>query len=314
MTCVLITAIGGDVAQGVARVLREAFPSWRLVGTDMGDRHGGAYFVDVVCRAPPATDGGYMTWLQATLAEFAADYFLPMSEAELSVVAQLGLMQVGAAQLVAAPVRAIRAAEDKLATAELLRSIGLPAPWSAVEVDALGPEQFPCIYKPRRGSGSKAVYVCANGDEAKFFASRHPGGMFQELLLPDDSEITCSLFRDASGRIAVLQLLRQLVGGATGWARVIDDRDVREQCERIAEALNLRGAINVQLRLTADGPRVFEINARFSSTALMRHRMGFQDVVWVFQDLQGILPQLQIPPVGTCAARVQEAAVLPLPC
>ena len=134
--------------------------------------------------------------------------------------------------------------------------------------------------------------------------------MFQELLLPANQEITCAVYRSADGKIAVLQLLRELTGGFTGWAQVIDNQEIARQCTLLASQLNLAGSINVQLRLTNEGPRIFEINARFSSTTLMRHRMGFPDLVWVLEEQMGKTVRFTRPEVGTTAARVQGAAII----
>lgn len=310
MTCVVITAIGGDVAQGVASTIRLAFPSWHLVGTDMGTRHGGALVVDQFVQAPAANDPEYVSWMAQLFDNVGAAYCIPMSEAELVVLAARGLDPLAGVPFVTAGAKALDVGADKLMTAQFLKDIGLPSPWSLIGVESLKPQHFPCIYKPRSGSGSKAVFQCESFDEATFLVQRYPGGLFQELLLPDDAEITCAVFRNRAGRVAVLQLLRRLVGGATGWAQVVDHPQITADCTAIAEALNLQGSLNVQLRLTKDGPRVFEINARFSSTALMRHRMGFRDVAWTLEDLQGQSPDLFQPPVGMAAVRTHEIALL----
>jgi carbamoyl-phosphate synthase large subunit len=43
--------------------------------------------------------------------------------------------------------------------------------------------------------------------------------------------------------------------------------------------------LNVQLRLRGGIPYVFEINPRFSSTLMMRHKIGFQDFIWTLDYL-----------------------------
>lgn len=310
MTTVFVTAIGGDVAQGVARVIREGRPDWRIVGSDMGDRHGGGHFVDAFFRSPSARDRAYLDWLEDQLRLSGATFCIPMNEAEIARIVASGTVALAGAALVTAGKKAIDVASDKVRTARFLSSIGLPAPWVAETADDIPSGGFPCICKPRDGAGSRAVYICADAAEAAFFERRHPGAMFQELLLPDDAEVTCAVFRAADGATAVLQLQRRLVGGATGWAEVIDDPEVTRHCTRIAEALALRGAFNVQLRRTPAGPRVFEINARFSSTALMRHRLGFSDVLWTLDDLAGRKPQITLPRPGQRVARIQDAVIL----
>jgi carbamoyl-phosphate synthase large subunit len=154
------------------------------------------------------------------------------------------------------------------------------------------------------------VHKAHTPSEADYFAQRDPEAIYQEYLEPDDREVTCAVYRARDGRIAVLQLLRRLVGGFTGWARVIRDDTVEAMCRRAAEALDLRGSMNVQLRLTADGPRIFEINPRFSSTVLMRHRIGFSDVVWTLDELAGRAIEFPAPPEGTIVVRTQGAAIV----
>ena len=66
--------------------------------------------------------------------------------------------------------------------------------------------------------------------------------------------------------------------------------------------------MNVQLRLTDRGPRVFEINPRFSSTVLMRHRMGFTDVLWAIEEAEGKTVSYPTIPDNKIMVRVQAAA------
>jgi carbamoyl-phosphate synthase large subunit len=90
---------------------------------------------------------------------------------------------------------------------------------------------------------------------------------------------------------------------------VIEDKATSLMCQLIAQGLDLRGSMNIQLRLTDMGPRVFEINPRFSSTVLMRHRIGFSDVLWALDEAEGasvIFPEISRDKV---IVRVQGAAV-----
>ena len=313
MNTVLVTGIGGDIAQGVATILRESHPTWRLLGADVHERHGGRLFVDDYHPAPPCSDPRYEPWLRGLVAREGVDLVVPMSEAEIIWLATRRMSEVEGARLVMANAKAVDVGSDKLETADFIRSIGQPAPWTipAERFDAT--TELPCIFKARRGAGSKAVFECRTAAEVEYYRARFAHAVLQERLLPADREVTCAVFRGADGRTAVLLLLRQLVGGFTGWAQVIDEPEARAQCERVAEALVLRGSINVQMRLTAAGPRIFEINPRFSSTALMRHRLGFPDVLWSLDDVMGRAVQFTFPPPGATAVRVQGAAVVVAP-
>jgi carbamoyl-phosphate synthase large subunit len=90
------------------------------------------------------------------------------------------------------------------------------------------------------------------------------------------------------------------MGGFSGFGVVIENMKINKLLFEIAQNLNLRGSINVQLRLTDSGPIVFEINPRFSSTVRFRHMMGFEDVIWSIKDILNIpLPEYKKPEQGT---------------
>ena len=48
MKTILITGIGGDIAQSIATIIREERPNIRLIGTDINLEHAGSIFVDEV--------------------------------------------------------------------------------------------------------------------------------------------------------------------------------------------------------------------------------------------------------------------------
>jgi carbamoyl-phosphate synthase large subunit len=58
---------------------------------------------------------------------------------------------------------------------------------------------------------------------------------------------------------------------------VADFPVVADQCREIAEALDSRGPLNIQLRLVEGKVFVFEINPRFSGTTSIRAMAGFNE-------------------------------------
>ena len=311
MTNILITAIGGDIAQAAATIIRELHPDWTLFGVDQETRHGGGSFVDRLSVGLSARETGYSAWLEQFIQTNQISYCLPMSEAELAVLARHGGARIGQAQLLWAGARIVLIGCDKLETAEFLKSIGAPAPWTLAATDDVEPPSFPCIFKLRHSAGSKAVFVCQSLEEVRFFRQRFPDAVLQEFLPDAEREVTCAVYRAADGATHVLQLLRRLAGGFTSWAKVIDEPEITAQCRVIAEAVDLRGAINVQLRITDSGPRIFEINPRLSSTVLMRHLIGYTDVKWMIDEALSRPIVLNPPTPGTIVVRTQGAAIVP---
>jgi carbamoyl-phosphate synthase large subunit len=310
MTTVFLTAIGGDIAQNIAKIIRSHFPDWLIVGSDIHERHGGALYVDKLVLAPRAVDQTYKVWIEEQIDRHDIDLIFPLSEAEIDFFYTDNDHSQNDELIVGASKEIIEIGRDKLDTANFIKSIGLSSPWTVSSDGIKSIPDFPCIYKPRKGQGSKNIFICKDKEDAGFYSKCGTEAVFQEYLLPEDKEVTCALYRFKDGKLAILQLLRCLVGGTTNWAKVIDNREIRKQCEAIADALQFFGPANVQLRLTDNGPRIFEINPRFSSTVLMRHELGFTDVVWALQEKMGVQPIKFQPPVDQEIVKIQEVSLL----
>lgn len=49
---ILVSGIGGEIAQGVSRIIRENFPSCEVHGSDCEARHSGKLFADKLLKLP----------------------------------------------------------------------------------------------------------------------------------------------------------------------------------------------------------------------------------------------------------------------
>jgi carbamoyl-phosphate synthase large subunit len=304
---ILISGIGGDIAQGVATILREARPEIKLLGIDVHDQHGGHLFVDHFLLIPNASSFNYLSSLKKIIKEHKVDAVILMSEPELN--AALPLLELESdVKWITSGAAVVKAGLDKFKTMQALIKVGIPIPWTILVCDG-HPISYPCILKNRAGSGSRAVFIVKNDEDADYLAKQYPDAIFQELLEPNDREVTCAVYRRKDGRVSTLLMLRRLTGGFTGWAKVIKDDAATRMCETIAKGLNLQGSMNVQIRLTEEGPRVFEINPRFSSTVLMRHRLGFSDVLWAIDEAEGKLINFPEIPEDQMMVRVQSATI-----
>ena len=311
MTSYLITGIGGDIAQGISRIIRAYDQSSILIGTDISERHAGSLFTNHFKVIPSAGEvDSYLDHLQSLVAEFNINYLFPTSETEIEAISNhIDLFKD--IHVIYPGTKVVDTCLDKYITNKFLSSLGLPVPWTITAQENV-PVDYPCIFKGRKGAGSKVLFTVESADEALFLVKRYPDGIFQELLLPHDNEITCGVFRSKNKKIAVLQFQRVLNEGTTSWAKTVYHQDIEDMCKFVAENLELEGSMNIQLRLTADGPRIFEINPRFSSTVYMRHLLGFDDVVWSIRDVKGIGFDFSNISPGIECVRTQKSELLPL--
>lgn len=284
----LITGCAGDIALALARIARESDAARRLIGCDIHADHAGPAFFDACELVPRADDVAYLEALECIVKTHGVDVIVPMSEAELGVLLAAGHLGTFAGVPVLVANRlAVETGLDKYATFNGLARHGLAVPWTRIVGEA-PPLTLPCILKRRRGQGSKDLRLVKTEAEVEIANQTRVGDLWQELLLPEDQEYTCGLYRSRAGETRIIALRRRLHGGLTGAAVVTDSAPFSTLLHGIADALQLNGSINVQLRLTADGPKVFEINPRFSSTVRFRDKLGFRDLIWSLLDSRGI--------------------------
>lgn len=281
---ILISGIASDIGFGVGRILRDWGWVGRLCGMDVQSEHPGDFIFDQLAVAPRATSENYLKWLASYIEHHNISLFITTSEAEIAVINNHGLQEIAGAKILIANKCAIDHALDKYACMSYLRERGVRVPENGI-VGVTEPITYPVIVKPRNGQGSKEVQKFE--DSLAFSERALAGQIWQEYLGPDDQEYTCAVYHSSIRGTRILVLRRTLAGGLTGRGVVVNDPKIEDYVEGIARALEIEGVINVQLRLTASGPCLFEINPRLSSTLVFRDKMGFCDLRWWIQDTVG---------------------------
>lgn len=284
---ILVSGASGDIGIGIGRILKsEGFQN--VYGCDINSDSWGICIFDKMMQVEKADTGSYLSGLVALITQLDIDLFIPSSEAEIKVLIAYGeeLEVILGCKVLIADTNTINIALDKLDTATFLKDNNFNYPWTIKSTDGL-PPSLPCIYKPASGQGSKGLEIVKYKDRASEL-SNSPDYIFQELLLPEEQEYTCGVFRSKNGILRLIHMNRTLSGGFTAKGTVIENETIEEYVRSIAEALNVFGVINMQLRLTSKGPVLFEINPRISSTVVFRHKLGFEDLLWAIEDLANL--------------------------
>jgi carbamoyl-phosphate synthase large subunit len=284
----LITGCGGDIGLSICETLLSHDITQIILGSDIHNKHPQNLVYDECYLVPRADDSGYLSAILA----IKADLIIPTSEAELEFFSNQFFENV-----VMVNNKAFVIGNDKLKTANFLKEHDLLFPETG-EVKNSEPSKFPCIIKSRTGQGSKDVMM-VDQELYRYYKKKNINYIWQELLLPGNEEYTCGVYRTKTNQIRTIIFKRELRGGLTGYAEVVENLEIRELLGNIAELLDLRGSINVQLILTERGPVVFEINPRFSSTVYFRHLLGFKDLIWTLEERDGQVSEY-IPPKQPC--------------
>jgi carbamoyl-phosphate synthase large subunit len=307
----LITGAQGDIADALCRIARSTWPDSNVHGSDLnGDPWPTLNGFAAVHTLPHATAPDYLSALQDLHVKENFAAIVPVTDAELLTLSY-GLPH--ALPLITVDATWLRFALDKLATVRWLASVGLPA-LRTTELSAAVDEDLPLIVKPRRGHGSRGLEIVRTAARLRVVrAERTDESIAQQYVGDPQSEYTCCVFRDRrSGEVRTIALRRQLQGGVTGRATVEYVEAIDTMLRVMAQVGDLDGSVNVQLRLVDTVPMVFEINPRFSSTVMMRHRIGFRDFVWAIESrFHGRPPGNWEPPVATRIFRLSRELIVP---
>jgi carbamoyl-phosphate synthase large subunit len=293
---ILVTGVGAPPGVSIFKACRQSALRPRLVAMDAEPVSVGLFRADAAYVVPrlAADERAYLEQLEAICLREEVAMVCFGSEEELRRVAPHAAAleaRAGARLVVNAP-RLLDAFMDKWDTFTALRAQGLPVPDSVLARDGeavrgfLARHPFPLIVKPRRGSGSRDVFLVRDAEELAIRAGQVREPVLQERLLPDDEEYTVGVYKSPrTGYVGQIAFRRTLAAGLTYKAEVVHDPEIDAVCRRVVEAFEIWGPINVQLRKTAAGVRVFEINPRFSSSAVMRAYFGFNEPELCLRDL-----------------------------
>lgn len=293
---VLVTGVGAPPGVSIFKAFRLSPLRPRIVATDADATSVGLFRADAAYVVPriAADEDAYLERLEAICTRERVDAISFGSEEEMRRVARHARRieeRTGAKPIVNAP-ELLDAFLDKWGMFRMLRDHDLPVPDTVLASDGAAVRAFlarhplPIILKPRHGSGSKNVSVVRERDELSYLMAHVPEAVLQEYLLPDREEYTVGVYKSPrTGYVGQIVFRRQLAAGLTYKAEVVSDPEIEAVCRRFVESFDVWGPVNLQLRKTAAGVRVFEINLRFSSSAVMRAHFGFNEADLCLRDL-----------------------------
>ncbi len=293
---VLVTGAGAPPGVSILKALRQSALRPRIVATDADPVSVGLFRADAAHVLPriAADEDAYLARLSEICTRERVSLVCFGSEIELRRVAPHAERierETGARLVVNAP-GLVETFMDKWTTFVALRERRLPVPDTVLATDGPSMRAFlerhglPAILKPRHGSGSKNLFVVRTAAELDVLARFVPEPVLQEYLLPDDEEYTVGLYRSPrTGIVGQIVFRRSLASGLTYKAEVVKDEEIEAACAALADAFDVFGPVNVQLRKTSAGPRIFEVNLRFSSSAVMRAAFGFNEPELCVRDL-----------------------------
>lgn len=279
---ILVTGIGGDIGIGIVKILNEIEYHKMLVGCDINEYPANKSDVDSFYVAPRANNKEkYVSFIKDICNSHDINLIIPSSEIEIKTLCENKLILGDEVKVLINHNEIINTFMDKLQTIDFFKANRIKHPKTYDIKEFSDQLNYPFLLKEKFTQGSKGVVKIEDADDFIYYKKKHPDSIIQEIIGDNSKEFTISIFSDGK-KVYNIAFQRELgYGSLSKFVRRISDSKIDEFSKKIANLIDLRGSINVQVRKNDDGEYLpFEINPRLSSTLAFRHYFGFKDLKW----------------------------------
>jgi carbamoyl-phosphate synthase large subunit len=242
-----------------------------------------------------ATDPAYVEALLDLCRAERVGLLIPTIDDELTTLSEAAPMFLEHGVRVAvSPADSTRVCNDKHETARLLEARGIPVARTWLPDVLPSPVPLPLFIKPRTGRGGVGAFPVRTTRELAFFLDYVSDPVLQPFL--DGPEFTIDVLCDFEGvPLSIVPRERAVIrAGVVDRGRTVRDSGLMALGMECARAIRAVGAINVQCRIVAGVPTVFEINPRFSGGIPLTIAAGADFPRWLVQLGRGrrVTPQI----------------------
>jgi carbamoyl-phosphate synthase large subunit len=275
---VLITGAGTTTAVGVLKGLRAGNdPSIFILMGDMNPDCAGARLGDGFVAMPPAKDEDFGERVVALCRANRIDLVIPIIDYEFPRWNKVAnrLREAGTTVVISSA-SALARCMEKDRTYPYFRTVGAPTvpTWRAEGISDAAALPYPVFLKPRCGRASLDNYKAENEEEYRLLIDKVPDAIIQPFIT--GTEVTIDTISDLKGKFlaASPRVRLEVKSGQAYRSRTINAPELVDAAQRIVEGLPIVGPSNIQCFLTNDGPRFFEINARFGAGSVLSMHAG----------------------------------------
>lgn len=275
---ILITGGGTTTAVSALKGLRMGGdPSLHVVMGDMSADCAGAHLGDEFVVMPAAGAADFRERIVQLCRQHHIDLVIPIIDFEFAAWSDVRpILADHGVTVVISSRAALEQCQEKDCTHALFERLGVPtiATWRAADIADPAKLPFPVYLKPRCGRASIDNYRADSLEEYHLVAHKVPDAIVQPFT--SGAEVTIDCLSDLHGRFlaASPRLRQQVKSGQAYRSKTFRDAALETYAKTIAEALPIVGPCNIQCFLTDDGPRFFEINARFGAGSVLSMQAG----------------------------------------
>lgn len=285
---ILVTGVGSTLGYGILETIKQSELNCQISGTDYLNTAVGLYQVDYPYILPdiyqnPKIEGIWLNAVQKIISDRKINYVLVGLDFEVPLFAKYKefLEDKTGCIVVVSSIEVVDICNDKWLTYCFLKGSGFDAPHSCLPEgldEFLKKTPFPWIIKPREGSTSKGLFRINDEGDLGHALENCNNPIIQEEVGGIDAEYTCGVLAAGGKILSSIPLRRKLNNGNTSVAYFNESEEINRYVRQVTEKLAPYGPVNIQLRLTNNGPLIFEINPRFSGTTPVRSSFGINEI------------------------------------
>jgi carbamoyl-phosphate synthase large subunit len=256
-----------------------------VITTDMNRLSPGLYFSDKHYLVPLTSDRAYIPVLKSIAFKERIHLLVPTIDDELPIFGfhAESFLAMGVRVVVSSHQTGL-ICNDKRITAEFLEGKGIPVAKTWLPSELNFPElKYPLFLKPRSGRGSVGAHPISDEEELRFFLAHVQDPVVQEYL--PGREFTVDVLADFNGKIISVVPRERLVvrSGVTDRGQTWCNPQMIELGARTAEALEIRGPANIQIKWNEEKATIFEVNPRFSGGIPLTIAAGADFPAWLIE-------------------------------
>jgi len=182
----------------------------------------------------------------------------------------------------------IEICHDKWKLYEFLESEGFNTPETFLADKKTTSFPFPLIAKPRRGEGSKNLFILESYGDWDFYKKKCPQHVFQNRIEGQEFSVDCFFDQQGLPRLVVPRERLAVRGGEVMTSRINMDAGIIDRVEALGVKLGLKGPCTIQGLQDDKGKFYFtDVNLRFGSGYVHTISAGGDAPLMIYKELAG---------------------------
>lgn len=283
MRRILVTAISGDIGNGILKILHENNNNV-LYGCDVNDIAIGMDMVQVFWKCKYAVEEGYIEQLLEKCSIYKITHIIPVNEREIEIIsANRDAFENINVKLIIQSEKVLNICLDKYLTSKFLNQCGFDVPVTYLPSENIRYDGRKYICKPRKSNGAKNIFIFQTKEE---LINKDIDNYIIQEYIDSVNEYTVGIF-NWQAVVNIIAFRRELKNGYSNKVELVHDEKICMIAQQLTNKISFEGYLNIQLKEKNGIYYIFEINPRISGTVRFRDMLGFHDLLWWLDIIDG---------------------------